>query len=98
MRTAKYFNCTDRDRAAFEAMKRAVLAQPYVIDASVEIDRDVLLKHLSTYGYASLNERMLRARLTINYKDCIVEASISWIEELGYPLMKVDAIKDVPSI
>lgn len=121
MRTAKYFNCNDRDRASFEAgiklgglfhqymgspvnegsaiymeeaMKRAVLAQPYVVDASVEVDRGVLSEHLSTYGYASLNEKMLRARVTIRYLDWTVEASISWIDELGYPLMKIDSIKE----
>jgi hypothetical protein len=121
MRTEKYFNCTDRDRAAFEAgiklgglfhqymgspvnegsalymeeaMKRATLAQPYVIDASVEIDRDVLGDCLSTYGYASLNERMLKARIMIGYKGWAVEASISWIDELGYPLMRIDSVRE----
>jgi hypothetical protein len=124
LRTASFFNCTDRDRAAFEAgiklgslfhqyigspvnegsasymeeaMRRAMMAQPYVMDASVEIDRSILATSQSSYGYASLGERMLKARVRIEYRNCTVEASLEWMGELGYPLMKIDSIDCVQS-
>jgi len=119
LRTSAYFNCTERDRAAFEAgiklgalfhqyigspindgsapymeeaMRRAMLAQPYVKGASVSIDRSILTKCGSAFGYASLSERMLSASVRIDYQGWVVEASLGWIDELGYPLMRIDSV------
>lgn len=119
MRTKDHFNCSDRDRAAFEAgiklgalfhqyigspvnegsasymeeaMRRAMMAQPYVKDASVEIDRTALTSSQSSFGYATLDEKMLKARVRIEYEGIVVDASLNWIEELGYPLMRIDSI------
>ncbi|MDG6225469.1 MAG: dihydroneopterin aldolase family protein [Candidatus Thermoplasmatota archaeon] len=119
MRTERYFRCTDRDRAAFEAgiklgsifhqyvgspvsersashleqaIEMGARSQPYVVEASVIIDREELSRCLSHFGYASLGERMLSASIVIVYKGIRVEASMGWVEELGYPLMRIDAI------
>jgi len=121
MRTEEYFDCTERDRALFEAgiklgalfhqyigspvndrsagcleeaMRNSMLAQPYVKEASVVIDRNELRRTQSSFGYASLGERMLGASVTIVYKGTRVDASLGWVEELGYPLMRVDRVYD----
>ena len=124
MSTSRYFDCTDRDRAAFEAgiklgalfhqyigspvnmgsapymeeaIRRAVMAQPYVKEAEVTIVRDELARCQSSYGYASLSERMLSARVVIMYKGIEVVAELGWIDEIGYPLMRIVSVtEDLP--
>jgi len=120
MRSRDLFNCTDRDRAVFEAgiklaslyhqyigspvnpenaghfetaMEEGMKAQPFVSTASVSVDRRILKASLSPYGYCSLNERMLEAKVEIEYEGWRVRASLGWVEELSYPLMKIDDIK-----
>ena len=122
MRSRKYFKCSDRDRASFEAgiklaslyhqyvgapvnrenisyledaMENGLLAQPYVVSSSVKIDMEVLDDHLSHYGYASLNDRMIEAMVIVEYMGIRVKASMGWIDELNYPLMRIDSIGDI---
>ena len=122
MRSGKYFNCEDRDRASFEAgiklaslyhqyvgapvnrdnaryledaMENGLLTQPYVTKASVEIEKDILDEYLSHYGYASLNDRMIKAEITIEFNEYRVKASIGWVDELNYPLMRIDRIEKI---
>jgi len=78
-----------------KAMEKGMMAQPYVKKAKVAIDRHVLNNSLSPYGYCSLNERMLNAQVTVRYEDIEVRASLGWIEELHYPLMRIDRIGPV---
>ncbi|MBN1390477.1 MAG: dihydroneopterin aldolase family protein [Candidatus Thermoplasmatota archaeon] len=121
MESKRYFNCSDRDRAVFEAgiklasiyhqfigapvnqdsvdhfekaIERGMMAQPYVKDAKVAIDRHVLMTSLSPYGYCSLNERMLKAVVTVVYEGIEVKASMGWIEDLRYPLMRIDRVSE----
>ena len=121
MRSKKYFNCSDRERAVFEAgiklaslyhqyigsplnkekvdhfekaMEDGMKVQPYVEDAEVKIDRSVLEGSISHFGYGSLNERMLIAKVRISYEGIKVTASMGWIEELHYPLMRIDSIEE----
>ncbi|MBN1540333.1 MAG: dihydroneopterin aldolase family protein [Candidatus Thermoplasmatota archaeon] len=124
MNSRRYFNCTDRDRAAFEAgiklaslyhqyigapvnpdsvdhfekaMEKGMMAQPYMKKASVAVDRQVLNGSLTSYGYCSLNERMLKAAVTIVYEGIEVRASLGWMEDLQYPLMRIEHIRNIVS-
>ena len=78
-----------------KAMEKGMMAQPYVKKAKVAIDRHILNISLTPYGYCSLNERMLNAQVTVRYEDIEVRASLGWIEELHYPLMRIDRIGSV---
>ncbi len=120
MRSDKFFDCTDRERATFEAgiklsslyhqyigapvnlnnveyferaMEEGMKVQPYVKDAMVRIDREILSSALSDYGYCSLNERMFHVEVEISLKGILVKASLSWVDELNYPLMRVNRIE-----
>lgn len=113
------FNCTDGERAAFEAgiklgslyhqfigvpvrpesrkdlersMTAAVMSQPHVVDAKVTIDEEVLRESLTRFGYCSLKDRMMAAEVTIRVNETCCRARMDWIEELGYPLMRIESI------
>ena len=75
-----------------KAMEKGMMTQPYVKEAEVWIDREVLSSSMSSYGYSSLNERMLKARIRVEYEGVAVVAELGWIEELSYPLMRITDI------
>ena len=122
MKYKERFNCTDGERAAFEAgiklgslfhqymgsplsgsnveavekaMEEGMMTQPYVVAASVRVDREQMRRHRSEYGYCSLNERMISAEITVRYRDVEAKASLSWVEELKYALMRIDGIQSI---
>jgi hypothetical protein len=72
-----------------KVMEEGMMTQPYVKHAEVRIDREVLSSSMSIYGYCSLNERMLNAKIEVEYEDVSVVAELGWIEELSYPLMRI---------
>ncbi|MFW3147073.1 MAG: dihydroneopterin aldolase family protein [Thermoplasmatota archaeon] len=119
--TDGYFNCTERERAVFEAgiklaslyhqymgapvnlenmdsfeaaMKEGMRAQPYVKESWVGIDREIVRSKLSRFGYCSLSEEMLSARVVVRYRDVKVTAYMGWVEELKYPLMRVEKVEE----
>ncbi|MGA1820999.1 MAG: dihydroneopterin aldolase family protein [Thermoplasmatota archaeon] len=78
-----------------DAMRMGMLTQPYVKEADVRIDPDLLEEFLSDYGYCSLNERLLKATVKVEFGGYRVSASLRWIEELNYPLMMIDDISEI---
>ncbi len=113
----KYFNCTDRERAIFEAgiklgtvyhqyvgvpinlsnlhslenaIRDSVLVQPFVEEAHVKIDSDIVKKRQGVYKYITLTGEMLDVSLTVKYNDEAVVAKLSYVEDMDYPLMYLD--------
>ena len=76
-------------------MEKGMMAQPYVVNSKVTIDRKILVASLSRYGYCSLNEKMLSATVSVEYEGTVVEAKLGWIEELAYPLMRIIRIDEL---
>ena len=76
-----------------KAMAEGMKVQKFVKQAVVTIDRKVLKDSLSSFGYASLSERMLKAEVEIGVEDALVIASLLWVEEMEYPLMRIDEIE-----
>jgi hypothetical protein len=76
-----------------KVMENGMMTQPYVKHAEVRIDRDIIRSSVSSYGYCSLNERMLNAKIEVEYESVCVVAELGWIDELSYPLMRIIDIK-----
>lgn len=76
------------------AIATSLMLQPAIEDVNVEINFERLKEALSEFEYTSLNGDMLD--VTIKTKVDNVEAVIKmeFIEELNYPLMYVEDIKD----
>lgn len=113
----RYFNCTDRERAVFEAgiklgtiyhqyvgvpinlsnlhslenaIRESVLVQPFVEDATVNIDADIVKKRQGVYKYITLTGEMLDVSVTIRYREEAVVARLSYVSDMDYPLMYLD--------
>ena len=113
----KYFNCSDRERAIFEAgiklgtvyhqyvgsplnlsnvdsMEQAISesakVQPFVEDALVKIDKDMISKKQGVYKYITLTGDLLDVTIRIRYKSESVTAKLRYVPEMDYPLMYIE--------
>jgi hypothetical protein len=78
-----------------EAMREAVLSQPYVARAEVNLDRTLIRQSLTHFGYCTLEGRMIDAAVRIEVEGVRVTARLKQVEELRYPLMWVDKVEDI---
>lgn len=72
------------------AIKESVLVQPFVMDAEVTIDRDIVKKRQGVYKYITLTGDMLRVRISVKYKEAEVTARLRYVSEMDYPLMFIE--------
>lgn len=113
----KYFNCTDRERAIFEAgiklgtvyhqyvgaplnltnvdsmeksISESAKVQPFVEDAIVKIDKDLISKKQGVYKYITLAGEMLDVSIKIKYGTATVTAKLRYVPEMDYPLMYIE--------
>ncbi len=113
----KYFNCSDRERAIFEAgiklgtvyhqyvgsplnlsnvdsMEKAISesakVQPFVEDATVRIDKDMISKKQGVYKYITLTGDLLDVTIKIRYGSEDVTAKLRYVPEMDYPLMYIE--------
>ena len=73
-----------------KVMERCVKLQPFVEKVRVEIDREMLRKKKSRFGYTSLYPEMLRAEVTVVCGKFRAVAKLEWKED--YPLMELVSI------
>ncbi|WP_457555345.1 dihydroneopterin aldolase family protein [Candidatus Pyrohabitans sp.] len=78
-------------RSLEEAMRRAVLNQPYVSRARVRIKPEPLRRaSQNTFGYASLSPEMLEAEVGVEYRGVRCVGRLSYSEDEAYPVMWVE--------
>ena len=76
------------------SIEESILAQPYVLDAAVFIDRSKFTTGGDEYNYLSLTGDMIYAKVTIRIDDVTVVSEMKYDEELKYPLMFVSGIDE----
>lgn len=76
------------------AIEESILAQPYVSDVEVYIDRTRFSMGGDEYNYLSLTGDMIDAKVTIRIDDTTVVSEMRYDEELKYPLMFVSRIEE----
>lgn len=72
------------------AMKESMLVQPFVIDAEVKIDSDIVKKRQGVYKYITLSGDMLDVRVRIKYNDESITGRLQYVSEMDYPLMYIE--------
>jgi hypothetical protein len=72
-----------------EAVKEAVESQRYVVDADVSVEG---VSH-NRFDYDELRGTMLDVHVTVEKDGVAVDATID--EEDGYPMMRIDEVRDV---
>ncbi len=72
------------------AMRDSVLVQPFVEEAEVKIDREVVKKRQGVYKYITLSGEMLDVRVSIKYNEESISARLHYVKEMDYPLMHLE--------
>jgi hypothetical protein len=67
-----------------------MMVQPFVKNAVVTIDPDVVKKRQGVYKYITLTGEMLHVSVTIKYGKEQITAKLSYVPEMDYPLMYLD--------
>ena len=77
-----------------ESLENAISAsakvQPFVEDAVVKIDKDLLSKKQGIYKYLTLGGEMMNVTITIKYNSERIKAKLRYVPEMDYPLMYVE--------
>ena len=76
------------------AMEESLSLQPAIEKVEVEIRFDKLEESMTEFDYTSLTGDMLDVRIHTRVSDVLAIIRIEFIEELNYPLMYVEDIKD----
>lgn len=75
-------------------MRNSLNLQPAIEDVEVNIDFTRLEDAMSEFDYTSLTGDMLDVKIHTKVDDVKAVIRIKFIEELNYPLMYVEDIKD----
>ena len=76
------------------AMEESLNLQPAIEKVEVEIRFDKLEESMTEFEYTSLTGDMLDVKIHTKVDDVVAIIRIEFIEELNYPLMYVEDIKD----
>ena len=77
-----------------KAMEESLNLQPAIENVEVEIRFDKLEESMTEFDYTSLTGDMLDVKIHTKVDDVTAIIRIEFIEELNYPLMYVENIKD----
>ena len=84
----------DTKESLEKAMEESLNLQPAIEKVEVEIRFDKLEQSMTEFDYTSLTGDMLDVKIHTKVDDVIAIIRIEFIEELNYPLMYVEEIKD----
>jgi hypothetical protein len=84
----------DAKESLEKAMEESLSLQPAIEKVEVEIRFDKLEESMTEFDYTSLTGDMLDVKIHTKVDDVLAVIRIEFIEELNYPLMYVEDIKD----
>lgn len=84
----------DSKESLEKAMEESLNLQPAIEDVEVKIRFDKLAESMTEFDYTSLTGDMLDVKIHTKVDDVTAIIRIEFIEELNYPLMYVEDIKD----
>jgi hypothetical protein len=84
----------DSKESLEKAMEESLSLQPAIEKVEVEIRFDKLEESMTEFDYTSLTGDMLDVKIHTKVDDVLAIIRIEFVEELNYPLMYVEDIKD----
>jgi hypothetical protein len=84
----------DSKESLEKAMEESLSLQPAIEKVEVEIRFDKLEQSMTEFDYTSLTGDMLDVKIHTKVDDVLAIIRIEFVEELNYPLMYVEDIKD----
>jgi hypothetical protein len=77
-----------------KGIEAALSCQPFVKSVKITINREKIIGDKSTpFNYDEITGKIIKAELILHYNDVEVLAKINWVEELQYPLMYIEEIR-----
>ncbi|MFO8018115.1 MAG: dihydroneopterin aldolase family protein [Promethearchaeia archaeon] len=78
-----------------KGIEAAIGCQPYVNSVSVNLNEEKIIGSKEhQFDYDEITGKLISARLEVKYETVTVKARVSWAEELDYPLMYIEEIKE----
>lgn len=84
----------DTKESLERAMEESLNLQPAIDKVEVKISFDKLEESMTEFDYTSLTGDMLDVKIHTKVDDIVAIIRMEFIEELNYPLMYVEEIKD----
>jgi len=78
-----------------KGIEQSISCQPYVKNVQINLARH-LLKGDKTheFDYDEITGKIIRAKIIIEFENIEVTAKVDWVEDLDYPLMFIEKIKE----
>jgi len=74
-------------------LEKTISLQPYVKGVTVKLDDDKVEERSRAFGYCSLSpEDLLEIRVKVEVDGYLVEAKLSYRDDLKYPLMELEGV------
>ena len=78
-----------------KGIEAAISCQPYVDSVAVSLDRKKIVgDKKNQFDYDEISGKIIRAEILVKYKSVEIVAKIDWVENLQYPLMFIEKIKE----
>ncbi|MHA2400214.1 MAG: dihydroneopterin aldolase family protein, partial [Promethearchaeota archaeon] len=76
----------------FEA---AISCQPFVESVNIVLDRSKIVgTKFTEFDYDEISGKIISAEVVLKYENIEIIAKIDWIEEMQYPLMYIEKIRE----
>ena len=78
-----------------QGIEASISCQPYVKSVKININRDKIQgTGASEFDYDELSGLLIAAVVVLEFNSIEITAKVEWIEELSYPLMFIEEIKN----
>ena len=78
-----------------KGIESAISCQPYVKSVKINLNRERIVGDKSTpFNYDEISGKIINAEIIIDYQSTQVTAKVNWVEDLQYPLMYIEKIKE----
>ena len=79
-----------------KGIEASISCQPYVKSVKININRDKIQGTKATeFDYDELSGTMITASVVLEFNSVEITAKVEWIEELNYPLMYIEEIRNI---
>jgi len=78
-----------------KGIEASISCQPYVKSVKININRDKIQGDKTTeFEYDELSDILIAATVVLEFNSVEITAKVEWIEELNYPLMFIEKIRN----
>ena len=79
-----------------KGIEAAISCQPFVKSITIQLNKDKIVGNQSTpFDYDEITGKIIRAEVLIEFESVEIAAKLDWVDDLQYPLMFIENIKEV---